>query len=123
VQKKSEIAVFFCFLFISLFGLLFISCSNNPLANTTWQDADGDRTITFGETTFRWRRDSSGFDERGTYIVSKDAVFLTFDRANNITQDGKQTGSLINGVLSFTAGLEAFTYNPTRINIEFRRVR
>jgi len=112
------------FLFLSLLGILFISCSNNPLANTTWQDADRDRTITFGETTFRWERDSSGFDERGTYTISKDAVFLTFDRDGAIPEGRQGTGSLIRGVLSFTASLETVHFgNPTCINVEFHQVR
>jgi hypothetical protein len=103
---------------------LCLSCSNNPLANTIWQDTSGTRTITFTESTFRWIRDDTGYDERGTYTVSKDAVFLIFNNPDVIDADGTQTGSFINGVLSFTAALEAhYVKNITRINVEFHRVR
>jgi hypothetical protein len=102
---------------------LCLSCSNNPLANTTWQDTEGTRTIVFGESTFRWKRDDSGFDEKGTYTISKDAVVLIYDSSNSIAPDKRQTGSLNSGVLSFTATLEAQSVTFTHINVEFHRVR
>jgi hypothetical protein len=90
-----------------------ISCSNNPLANTTWQDTGGIRTVGFGEISVTWQRKDTGFDRIGTYTISKDTIIITFD-------DGmKSTGTFIDGKLFIMANI-GYLYEE---RVEFHRVR
>ncbi|GMO54048.1 MAG: hypothetical protein Ta2G_12850 [Termitinemataceae bacterium] len=93
--------------------IVIVSCSYNPLVNTTWQDNVGNRTITFGDSNFRWTRKQNGYDAMGSYIISKRTIVLSFDDGNRFT------GSLIRGTLSFTV-------NPgsqDQDHVEFYRIR
>jgi hypothetical protein len=114
--KKMRTVVVFSFA-VSLFAVLsisLVSCSNNPLANSTWQDTAGIRTLTFTETTFRWIRKDENRDLMGTYTISKDAVVLSFDDGD------RYTGVLISGVLSFTVNPG---HRTEETHVEFHRVR
>jgi hypothetical protein len=81
---------------VGILSSLCLSCANNSLTNTTWQDTAGIRTITFNESTFRWIRKDEGRDLMGAYTIAKDAVVLSFDDGD------RYTGALVGGVLSFT---------------------
>jgi hypothetical protein len=110
-EKKNSLVS--SFMAIAMLGILFVACSNNPLANTTWQDTGNGRTITFGENTCRWVRDDTGKDMMGIYTISKDAVILSFD-------DGvRYTGSLSGENLSFTVNVGYVDES----HVEFHRVR
>lgn len=112
--KKVKAVAVFSFV-VSLFIVLsisFISCSNNPLANTTWQDTGGTRKVTFTESTFRWIRKDTDRDLMGSYTVSKDSVVLSFDDGD------RYTGYFKGGNLAFTANAGY----ADEEHVEFRRL-
>ncbi|GHV79960.1 hypothetical protein AGMMS49944_17510 [Spirochaetia bacterium] len=109
--RKMKILVGFSF--FAVLSIMLVSCSYNSLTNTTWQDTDGIRTITFNESTFRWIRKDTDRDRMGTYTISKDAIVLSFDLGY------KYTGSLISGTLSFTVN----TGFLDEAHVEFHRIK
>lgn len=127
MSKKTKVVVILTFMvsILAVLSIVFASCSNNSLANTTWQDAEGVRTISFTENTFRWTRKDTDFDQMGTYTVSKDVVVLIFD---NIDNSSKDTGRLANGTLSlmapqFMSSLSGKVVTRQNILVDFHRVR
>jgi len=103
------------FLFvITVLITLLVSCSNNRLANTTWQDTGGTRTLTFTKTAVIWQRSDTGFDKIGTYTISEDTITISFD---DMLLPWR--GTFIDGELSIMA-------NPGYADaerVEFHRIR
>lgn len=77
------------FLILAILPLVLTSCSkdddssNETLNGTTWispDDGDGERTIIFGDGTFRFAliyKGKTEIDKKGTYVYSKPNVTLS----------------------------------------------
>lgn len=78
------------FLMLTAMSFVLISCSKNDdspskstLNGTTWispDDGDGERTIIFGDGTFRFTliyKGKTEIDKKGTYVYSKPNVTLS----------------------------------------------
>jgi hypothetical protein len=113
IKMKTRAVFLILLVSFAVLSIGLVSCSNNSLANTEWQDTGGARTVSFGETSVTWQRKDTGFDRIGTYTISKDTIVITFD-------DGmKSTGTFIDGKLFIMANIEYL--NEERV--EFHRVK
>jgi hypothetical protein len=98
------------FVIVGIVGIIIslcLSCSNNRLTDTEWENERGS-ILAFGKTSFTWTGDTT-VTGTGTYTVSGDTVNLNFSRGF------EGVGSLIGGSLMVTGN----NITPSK----FQRVR